>query len=139
MNRCFYTEFDCNWTICKYFARPIFSLLQQFGLRINRIDEPDFISALGTDLIGSQQQFQSATKSDQSYQSLSSTITSDQTEFHFRLPELRIVRGQTQRARHRNFASAAKRITIDCGNHRLSKIFNDVQYVVTATRSILAI
>src|SRR5207244_11599479 len=61
----------------------------------------------------------------------------DYSQFHFRLAELRVPSGDSNRASHRRFASAAKGKAVNRGDHGLAEIFDQIEDTLSKRTRLL--
>jgi hypothetical protein len=90
--------------------------------RIARHDKVDQAMAQGFgrgNRLAGHHHFQCAPHAHQACEALGSAESRNQSELDLGLAEHGAFRGDAKRARHREFASAAERKSIDCGNRRL--------------------
>ena len=85
------------------------------------------------DLIAAQQQLERASLADDAREALGAGVAGDEAEVDLRLPELRGVGRDPDRARHRELAPAAERVAVDRRDDRLPHLLDRVEHVLAAT------
>ena len=75
---------------------------------------------------------------DQPRQTLCSAAAGDYSQFHFRLTELRVLSGDSNRARHGCFASATKREAVHRCDHGLAEIFDQIENTLSKRARLLS-
>ena len=109
----------------------------KFGGSCHFIDQTDAKRFLCGDHFAGQVELHRDSFADQSRQSLRSAIARNHAELYFRLSELRIVRRNPHRARHRHFASSAERESIDACDYRLAEVLDEIKHSLSAMRVLL--
>src|SRR5439155_19624709 len=87
----------------------------------------DAISFLRADNLSGKNELKRAAFADEARQTLSSAAARDDSQFHFGLTELCVLRGNSNRASHRGFATATKRKAVYRGDHRLAEILDKIE------------
>src|SRR5215472_9850556 len=90
------------------FARHGFGCSDQIFRGHNLIHQSDSVGLLGGDRLSGENQFHRSTLAHQTRQSLRPGITGDDPQLDFRLTKTSVLRGDTQRACHRQLAAAAQ-------------------------------
>src|SRR4051812_1542750 len=108
----------------------------QFSRGNDLVDEPDTIGLLRADRLSGQDELQRATLADETREALRSAATRNESERDFGLAELRAVRRDPDRARHRRLTATAERETIDSRDNRLSQILDDIEHLLSKTAGL---
>src|SRR5437870_2420750 len=95
------------------------------------------MSFLRTDDFSGENQLQSAAFSDQARQTLCSAAAGNDAELNFRLTKLRRLCGNSNRASHRCFAAAAEGEAVNRGDHRLAKILDQIEDILSKRARLL--
>src|SRR6185295_15717999 len=88
------------------------------------VHEADAVRLLRADRCAGKDQLQRAAFTDQSRKALGSAAARNDPQRNLGLTELRVLRGDPERARHGRLATAAKRKAIDRGDHRLAEVLD---------------
>ena len=115
----------------------VLDFLAQRGRRHDAIDQSEPQSLGGTDQLAGQHQLERGTRADETRQALGAAVPGNQAEIDLRLTELRCVRRDTKRARHRELTAAAERETIDGGDCRFAEVLEEIEDAL-ATKGLFA-
>src|ERR1700674_1331433 len=129
-------EPDGNGSVGRDLLQDCFSARNQFGRRDDLVDEPDTIGLLRADRLAGQNELQGATLADETWQALRSAAARNESERDFGLAELRTVRRDPDRARHRRLTATAERETIDGRDDRLPQILDDIEHLLSKTAGL---
>src|SRR5207245_8099690 len=99
----------------------------EFRGRHDFVNESDAIRFLSGDNLSGKNKLKRAAFPDEARQTLRSSAARDYSQFHFRLTELRVLSGDSNRASHRRFASAAKGKAVNRGDHGLAEIIDQIE------------
>src|SRR6266403_1762005 len=91
------------------------------------VHEADAVRLLRADRCAGKNQLQRAAFADQPREALCSAATRNDAQRNLGLAELRVLRGDPERAGHGRLATAAERKAIDRGDHRLAEILDQVE------------
>src|SRR5205823_1927787 len=86
------------------------------------VNEPNAIGFLRADDLSGKNELKRSAFPDQTWQTLGSAAAGNDAQFHFGLTELRVFSSDSNRACHRGFAAAAKRIAVHGADHRFAVI-----------------
>src|SRR5258708_7328482 len=111
--------------------------VNQAGCGNDFVDEANAIGFLRRDRFAGEDQLQRTALADQARQALRTATAGQQAELHLGLSELGMFGGDSDRASHRRLAASAKRKAIDGCDHRLAKIFNQVEHALTEPAGFL--
>ena len=121
------------------FLRHRFRRRQKFRRLINPIHQPDPLRLFRRNHFARQTQFMRHAFAAQPRQPLRSAVTRNNSELHFRLPQLRRLARDADRARQRHLASAAQRKPIDRANRRLPHRLQQMKHALPKQRKIFSI
>ena len=107
------------------------------GRRHDAIDQSEPQSLGGADLLAGQHQLERGPGANETRQALCAAVPGNQAEIDLRLTELRRVRRDTKRARHRELTAAAERETIDGGDCRFAEVLEEIEDAL-ATKGLFA-
>src|SRR5205823_10962420 len=102
------------------------------------VNESDAIGFLSADNLSGKNELKRAAFADESRQTLGSATAGNHSQFHFGLTELCVLRGDSNRACHRGFATATKRETIHRCDHRLAEIFDKIENALPKRARLLS-
>src|SRR5437870_2946547 len=91
------------------------------------VHEADAVRLLRADRCAGKNQLQRAAFTDQPREALCSAAARNDAQRNLGLAELRVLRGDPERASHGRLATAAERKAIDRGDHRLADILDQVE------------
>src|SRR6266496_2037724 len=132
-------ELDGDRSVGGDLLQDCFSARDQFSRRDDFVDESDTIGLLRGDRLSGQDELQRATLADETRQALCSAAARNESERDFGLAELRTVRRDPDRARHRRLTATAERETIDRRDDRLSQIFDDIENLLSKTAGLFCL
>src|SRR4029077_17922728 len=95
----------CERRISENLFQDRFRARDQVSRRHDLVNESDAISFLSRDHSSGKNELQRATFADEAWQTLRSTAAGNDSQLHFRLTELRVLSGNSNRASHGCFAS----------------------------------
>ena len=107
-------------------AQDCFGARDQIGRRDDLVDEADAVGFLGPDHAAGEDQLERAALADDARQSLGAAAARHQAELDLGQAELCMLGGNADGAGQRRLAPAAERKAIDCRDHRLAEIFEQV-------------
>src|SRR4029077_13166023 len=114
----------CERRISENLFQDRFRARDQVSRRHDLVNESDAISFLSRDHSSGKNELKRATFADEAWQTLGSAAAGDYSQFHFRLTELCALSGDSNRASHRGFTSAAEGEAVNRGNHGFAQIFD---------------
>src|SRR6185369_17529428 len=109
----------------------------EFRGRNDFVNEADAIRFLRADHFSGENELKRATFPDQPWQTLGPATARDHSQFHFGLTKLRVFYSNPDRASHCCFASAAKRETVNRGDHGLAEIFDQIEDILPKRTRLL--
>src|SRR5258705_6529677 len=129
-------ELDRDGRVRSNLLQDCFSARDQLSRRNDFVDESDAIGLLRADRLSGQDELQRTTLADETWQALRSAAARNESKRDFGLAELRAVRRDPDRARHRRLAATAERETIDSRDDRLPKILDDIEHLLSKTAGL---
>src|SRR6202521_5957098 len=129
-------ELDGNGSVGGDPLQDCFSARDQFSRRDDLVDEPDTKGLLRADRLSGQDELQRATLANETWQALRSAAARNESERDFGLAELRTLRRDPDRARHRRLTATAERETIDGRDNRLPQILDDIEHLLSKTAGL---
>src|SRR5271165_4130372 len=119
--------FDGDGSVGKNLFQDRFGARDQIGGGDNLVDQAYAMSFGCVDYPRGKNELKGPSLPDQSGQALRTASARKEAQFHFRLTELCVLCGDPDGARHRSFAATAERKPVDCRDHRLTEILDEVQ------------
>ena len=101
------------------------------------VDQPDAIGLLRANHPSGENQLQGPAFSDQPRQALGAATTRNKFQLDFGLAELRVLRRDPDGASHRRLAAAAECKSVDGSDHRLTKVFDQIEDLLSETARLL--
>src|SRR5580692_3134692 len=132
-------ELHSHGGVRRDFPQDCLGAREQIRCRHDFVDESDTVSLLRADHLRGKDELQGATLSHQARQTLRATAARYKSQSDFRLAELRRVRCDSDRARHRRLATAAEREAIDRRDHGLAEVLDKIKDLLPETARPLRI
>src|SRR5205809_2997024 len=114
-------------SVGKYLLQNRLRTRHQLRGRNDLVHEADAVRLLRGDRCAGKNQLQRAAFTDQPREALCSAAARNDAQRNLGLAELRVLRGDPERAGHGRLATAAERKAIDRGDHRLAEILDQVE------------
>src|SRR5215831_16395568 len=107
-----------------------FRARDQVGSRDDFVDEPNAVSLLRADHRAGQNELKRAALSDQPRQPLGAAAAGKQSQLDLGLAEFRVLNRDADGARHCCLATAAQGKAVDCRDHRLAEILDQIEHLL---------
>src|SRR2546426_10636834 len=107
--------------------------------RHDLVDEADPVRLRRIDHLSGQNELHRDAFAHESRQALRAAVARRDSQLHLWLPELRVLAGDTDVARHRQLAAAAQGESVDRGDDRLAAGLESPQHALPALRARLAV
>ena len=137
MNR-FECETDCELSFGYDLLRHFPACVLQLRGWDDLVDQSDAQSLQSIHRIAGEDHLHRLPFADEARQALGPSVPRNDTEIHFGLAELRVLRGNTNVARKRKLTASAKGVSIDGRNDRLSEVLNRGKHRLSACRELLS-
>src|SRR5215831_3874586 len=122
--------FDSDRSVRSDHLQDRFRTWYEIGRWNDLVDKPDAIGLLRADGLSGQNELERAALSDQPRQPLRAAAAGKQPQLDLGLAELRVLDGDTDGARHCRLATAAQRKAVDCRDHRLAEILDEIEHLL---------